>query len=368
MKPQIRRSASERSLKQVELNPTLLPLPKPTGPVLPPIRQSLPRRSSVYVGSIRPKQRQLQGLARFSLMRTIGTGTFFRVKLAMDKLTNEVVVIKIISKSCVVRRNQLRHVIEERNILTCIRHPFLVGYKCSFQDLFFLYLALEYVQGGELYSLLARIERIEAHDAKIYACEVFSVLTYLHSKHIVYRDLKPENILITTAGHIKLADFGLAKVVKDRTFTVCGTPQYLAPEVINARGHNEQCDWWAFGVLIFEMIAGLPPYQASSQLELYEQILTVEAQFPQDFPSDARASVEMLLEKDPSKRASNVNIRNSAYFAGVDWDQVTQLQLLPHYRPRVKNPLDASHFNKYPENGLPIDEVKPTEAALFADF
>ena len=242
MKSNIGRSASQRDQHPAKLSPVLSPQLRLTGVILPPIRESLVRRGSVHAASCKPKQQPLQGLARYSLLRTIGTGTFSRVKLAMDQLTNETVAVKIISKSWALRRKQLKHVLEERRILAQLHHPFIVDFKGTFQDQFYLYLVLEYVQGGELYSLLARTERIEAHDAKIYACEVFSALTYLHSKHIVYRDLKPENILITTTGHIKLADFGLAKVVKDRTFTLCGTPQYLAPEVINARGHNEQCD------------------------------------------------------------------------------------------------------------------------------
>ena len=121
-------------------------------------------------------------------------------------------------------------------------------------------------------------------------------------------------------------------------------------------------------MLIFEMISELTPFQAPSPLELFVQILTVEVEFEQDFPSDAHTLVEMLLEKDPSKRASGEHIRNSAYFAGVNWDQVVQSRLQPHFRPRVKNPLDASHFDKYSEEALPIDEMKTTEAAVFASF
>jgi serine/threonine protein kinase len=285
----------------------------------------------------------------------------------MDKLTNEAAVIKIISKSWVLRRNQLSHVFAERDILAHLHHPFVVSFKGSFQDRFCLYLVLEYVQGGELYTRLSQTGCIEAHDAKIYACEVFSALSYLHSKQIAYRDLKPENILLTKTGHIKLVDFGLAKIVVDRTFTLCGTPQYLAPEVISAEGHDMQCDWWALGVLIFEMLTGMTPYQADSPSELFQQILTVEVRFESGFPRDARALIEMLLEKDPKKRATKEQIRNSEYFAGVDWIQVSQSRLRPHYRPKVKNPLDASHFDKYSEEFL-LEDIKPTEAVLFADF
>lgn len=335
---------------------------------LPPIRVRAVRKSFGHALPTRRRAEEPQGLNRYLLYRTIGTGSFARVKLAMDKVTSEVVVVKVISKALVLRRKQLAHVLEERRQLERLRHPFLVEFRAAFQDQFFLYLVLEYVQGGELYSELAKTGFIEPYDAKVYVCEVVCALSFFHSKRLVYRDIKPENILLTSTGHIKLTDFGFLKEVQDRTFTLCGTPEYLAPEIINREGHNGQCDWWALGVLLYEMLVGRPPFQASSPFNLYEQILTANVDFPSSLPRDTYSLLSILLVKDQHRRASEAEIKASAYFAGVDWDQVEQGRLQPHYRPRVKNPLDTSCFDKYPESNLPMDEMRTTDEALFSGF
>lgn len=311
---------------------------------------------------------EMKGLQRYTLLRTIGTGAFARVRLAIDKVTTEVVVVKVISKGMVVKRKQLDHVMGERKILAQVQHPFIVKSREAFQDQFFLYIVLEYVQGGELYRLLAQQGSIAGHDTQVYICEIYSALTYLHAQHIAYRDLKPENLLLTSTGHIKLADLGFAKVVEGRTNTLCGTPDYLAPEIINREGYDERCDWWALGVLLHEMVLGKAPFVAASPYELYEKILTEKVNFPAELPLATRNLMEILLVKDPNMRASEREIRNSAYFAGVNWEEVEQCRLQPYYRPKVKSPYDASCFEKYPENNLPIDAKIHTEMGLFADF
>ena len=286
----------------------------------------------------------------------------------MDKITGEAVVVKIISKSIVLKRKQLEHVLNESRLVTQLRHPFLVSCKSRFQDPFFLYMVLEYVPGGELYHLFAKTGTIEPYDARIYACEVVCALSYLHGLHMAYRDIKPENLLITASGHIKITDFGFLKVTKEKTYTLCGTPEYLAPEIINKEGYDKRCDWWALGVLLFEMLVGRPPFQAASPFELYERILMIEVRYPSSLSADVRSLLEILLVKDPEQRASECEIRASAYFEGIDWDEAARGRLKPHYRPRVKNPFDSSHFDKYQESNLPLDEQKTTDPVLFADF
>lgn len=331
-------------------------------------RLVLPRLQGKKSVPVQRKSEDLQGIRRYSVYRTIGTGAFARVKLARHKVTGEVVALKIMSKAVVLNRNQLKHVLTERRVLSQLRHPFIVQYKDGFQDQYFLYIVLEYVQGGDLYSLMAHQGDIEEPQAKFYACELFCALSYLHSQNVVYRDLKPENILITPTGHIKLSDFGFAKIVTDRSFTLCGTPEYLAPEIITKEGHNQQCDWWALGILLHEMLLGAGPFQATDPFELYEQILTKPVKLSPLLSPSASALLEMLLVKNPNARADETQIRNSEYFSGVDWKQVAGLRLQPRYRPRVKGLLDSSHFDKYHEAGLPIDEKTLTDSALFADF
>lgn len=356
------KSKSQRYFSSTKQQP-LPSLRSPIGSTLfPPLHTGLSR------AIVKTKPVEVKGLQRYTLLRTIGTGAFARVRLAIDKVTTDVVVVKVISKGMVVRRKQLDHVIWERRILEQIHHPFIVKSKEAFQDQFFLYIVLEYVQGGELYSLLAQQGSIPTHDTHVYICEIYSALAYLHSQRIVYRDLKPENLLLTASGHIKLADLGFAKVVEGRTYTVCGTPEYLAPEIINREGYNEACDWWALGVLLHEMVLGKAPFTASNPYELYEKILTETVHFPTNLPQNTRNLIEILLIKDPNKRASELEIRNSAYFEGVIWEDVEKCRLQPNYRPKVKSPYDASCFERYTEGNLPIDVKIHTEMALFEGF
>lgn len=164
--------------------------------------------------------------------------------------------MKMLKKAEVVRLKQVEHINSEKEILAQINHPFLVNLYCTFQDDRNLYMLLEYVVGGELFSHLRRAGKFSNETTMIYAGEIVLALEYLHSLDIIYRDLKPENLLLDEEGHIRITDFGFAKKVEDRTWTLCGTPEYLAPEIIQSKGHGKAVDWWALGILIYEMLAG----------------------------------------------------------------------------------------------------------------
>jgi serine/threonine protein kinase len=264
----------------------------------------------------------------------------------------------------------VEHVHNEKKLLQNMDSPFLLALKGSFKDNFFLYLVMEYVQGGELYHVLAKNGFIEENDARIYTSEVVCALSYLHSRKVIYRDLKPENILITSTGHIKLADFGFAKALSrlEQTFTLCGTPEYLAPEVIDQSGHSFACDWWTLGVLMYEMLVGHAPFHGNTPYNLYQNIMTEDVEFPSHIASDARSLISSLLIKDPQLRATETQIRAHPYFAGVVWENVEKLKMKPTYKPKIKNPLDASNFDKYPETDLAVDEKKTTDPDLFREF
>ena len=161
----------------------------------------------------------------------------------------------------------------ERAILAGIYHPFIVTMFRTYRTENDVLMLLEYIPGGELFTYLRKAERFENDVARHYAAEILVALEYLHSLGIVYRDLKPENLLLDAEGHIKITDFGFAKEVPDKTFTICGTPDYLAPEIIKCTGHSAAVDWWALGVLIYEMLAGYPPYWGDSDLEVYRKVL-----------------------------------------------------------------------------------------------
>jgi protein kinase A len=214
-------------------------------------------------------------------------GTFARVVLVRrqhprnEEEARQVFALKILRKAAVIKLKQIDHVRHERQILQDVSgHPFLTNLLASFADHDFLYLLLDYVPGGELFSYLRKFRRFDEATAQFYAAEIVLVLEYLHEQQdgVAYRDLKPENLLLDARGHVKLVDFGFAKRLgRDgaggavETYTLCGTPEYIAPEVIQNMGHTTAVDWWALGILIYEFLTGYPPFWHQNPLEIYRQ-------------------------------------------------------------------------------------------------
>jgi len=270
---------------------------------------------------------------------------------------------------------QVEHIKAEKAILEQIAHPFIVNLYASFQDTDRLYMLMEYVIGGELFSYLRKVGRFSAETSRFYAAEITLALEYLHSLNIVYRDLKPENLLIDSEGHMKITDFGFAKVVEDRTWTLCGTPEYLAPEIIQSKGHGKAVDWWALGILIFEMLAGYPPFYDENPFGIYQKILAGRLEWPQHFDAHAKDLVARLLEADRTKRFGCLkdgaqDVKKHKWFSKyIDWTKVYQCKVKPPYVPRFKSANDTSNFDKYPDSvpEAPVP-LKPHDAELFENF
>ncbi|KAJ1962235.1 Serine/threonine-protein kinase, partial [Dimargaris xerosporica] len=244
----------------------------------------------------------------FDLLTVIGKGSFGKVMQVRKRDTNRIYAMKILSKSKIVMRSEVQHTLAERTVLAQINHPFIVPLKFSFQSPEKLYLVLAFINGGELFHHLQREGRFDEHRSRFYAAELLSALECLHSYHVVYRDLKPENILLDYKGHIALCDFGLCKLnmsESGRTNTFCGTPEYLAPEVLYGQGYTKTVDWWTFGVLLYEMLHGLPPFYNENTNEMYRRILEDELQFPDDMSMRARHLLSGLLTRDPNLRLGN---------------------------------------------------------------
>lgn len=211
-------------------------------------------------------------------MRIIGTGSFGKVYLAL--LDGKSFALKILSKKRIAETKQVAHIKNEKNILASVEHPFIVNLIESFQDESNLYLAFEFIQGGEIFRLL-RKENIFPNDVTLfYIAEITLALQYLHQRQIAYRDLKPENLLVGSDGHIKITDFGFAKKIEDRSYSLCGTPEYLAPEIILGQGHNHGVDWWSLGVLLYELLAGNTPFFDTNPCDIYVKIAVGYYEFP----------------------------------------------------------------------------------------
>jgi len=312
----------------------------------------------------------------FDLRATVGTGTFGRVRVVKIRGCKDrtPLALKIMKKSEVIRLKQVEHIKAETGILSQIEHPFIVNLLATFMDDTRLFLLLEFINGGELFSHLRKEGRLADADAKFYAGEIVLAFAYLHGKNIIYRDLKPENLLIDCDGHMKITDFGFAKVVEDRTWTLCGTPEYLAPEIIQSKGHGKAVDWWALGILIFEMLAGYPPFYDENPFGIYQKVLANRVDYPKHFDVKAKYLIKRLLTHDRAKRFGCLrggaeDIQKHKWYKGMDWENLACRGVKPVYIPAVKAADDTSMFDRYPESTeASAPPISAKDQELFAGF
>lgn len=293
----------------------------------------------------------------FELLQTVGVGSFGRVRLCRHKKNNKVYVMKMLRKTEIIHQKQVDHVYSEYNILSVINHPFIVELKgVNVTDPVYLYFILEYVPGGELFSLLRNNQFFPLSQAKFYIAHVVTIFEYLHSKNIIYRDLKPENILISKTGYLKLTDFGFAKVLENgKTYTLCGTPEYIAPEIILNKGHGKPVDWWTMGILLYEMLVGIDPFNDDDPMMIYQKIIKGKIRFPNNIDKDAKSLIKHLLTADTTKRYGSLkngvkDIVNHRFFDGFDWRSFVFMRMEAPYIPPVKDSSDTSCFSSYPDS------------------
>jgi len=303
---------------------------------------------------------------RLNFRRVIGFGNYGVVKLAQDKETGKALAVKETLKIRLQQRKNVANAKNEKTILASLRHPLVVDFYGTCQDEKKLYLVMEYVQGGELLSLLERRGKLTVTEARFYAAEVTSVFTYLHSQGIAYRDLKPENVLISKSGHIKITDLGCSKRLKlgERTFSLCGTPQFLAPEVIMRSGHDSAVDWWTLGIFLHELLSGVSPFTGESAYEIYSNIISHAYTPPKEADEVTQELLIGLLDKDPGSRLVGEKVRSHCFFAGVDWDHVDRLE--PVYIPVVKAAMDDGNFEEFEEQPEAEGVIRNQE--VFQDY
>ncbi|OON21155.1 kinase domain protein, partial [Opisthorchis viverrini] len=286
----------------------------------------------------------------FVLVKKIGMGAFGQVYLANSRTTNGVFAIKVLKKKQQIERpSGVQQVMSERNVLIkSLQHPFLCKLRYTFQSASMLFFVMDYVNGGELYSYIQR-ERFTEERAKFYVAEIACALGYLHSEKIIYRDLKPENILLDGQGHIVLTDFGLCTNADgaQETGTVCGTPEYLAPESIRAGEYSYAVDWWGLGTVFYEMLYGLPPFFDTNRRKMHEAILTRPVKLGDNISEEAKQILLGLLHKSKEERLGSrldfEEIRSHCFFRKMDWAALLARRIRPPFTPLVSSLADTRH-------------------------
>eukprot|EP00914_Ancora_sagittata_P012466 GHVO01023975.1.p1 GENE.GHVO01023975.1~~GHVO01023975.1.p1 ORF type:complete len:488 (-),score=68.05 GHVO01023975.1:213-1676(-) len=312
-----------------------------------------------------------KALEDFDFLKVLGKGTFGKVILCREKSTSVLYAIKILKKSVIIAKDEVAHTLTESRVLQKTKHPFLTHLKYSFQTPDRLCFVMEYVNGGELFYHLSK-DRVFSEDrTRFYGAEIISALAYLHENDIVYRDLKLENLLLDKDGHVKIADFGLCKeemFYGAMTKTFCGTPEYLAPEVLEDHDYGRAVDWWGTGVVMYEMMCGRLPFYNRDPEVLFELILVSDIRFPKTLSEDAKRLLAGLLDKNPKKRLGGgeldaKEIMSHSFFMKIDWQLLIDRKIQPPWKPDLA---DAGDTKYIPEEFAmePVRLTPPPSQAL----
>eukprot|EP00903_Cladosiphon_okamuranus_P014231 g13220.t1 len=295
------------------------------------------------------------GLDSFKIVRVIGKGSFGKVFLVREKVAGDIYAMKVLRKDNIIKRNQVEHTKTERNVLGYVKHPFIVGLNMAFQTRDKLFFVLDYCAGGELFFHLGKHGKFPEGRSRFYSAEIALALQHVHQLDIVYRDLKPENVLLDGEGHIRLTDFGLSKEGISNTTSgansFCGTPEYLAPEILSRQGHGRAVDWWSLGALLYEMLTGLPPFYCRDRERLFDKIRKGNLTYPRYLSQHAQGILHGLLTRDPSKRLGSSlddaqEVQRHPFFAPLDWDRIMRREVAPPWEPTLMGSLDSSQFDR----------------------
>lgn len=292
---------------------------------------------------------------QFELLKVLGQGSFGKVFLVRKMVgpdAEQLYAMKVLKKATLKVRDRVRTKME-RDILVEVNHPFIVKLHYAFQTEGKLYLILDFLRGGDVFTRLSKEVMFTEEDVKFYLAELALALDHLHSLGIVYRDLKPENILLDEGGHIKLTDFGLSKESVDqekKAYSFCGTVEYMAPEVVNRRGHTQSADWWSFGVLMFEMLTGTLPFQGKDRNETMNMILKAKLGMPQFLSPEAQGLLRTLFKRNPGNRLGAgpdgvEEIKRHPFFATIDWNKLVRKEIHPPFKPASGKPEDTFCFD-----------------------
>jgi len=291
------------------------------------------------------------GLEDFQQLKVIGRGGFGRVLLVKRKDNGKFYAMKILKKAAIIARGEIDHTKTEKSVLSKVNHPYLPKLYWSFQTEENLYFIMDFINGGELFHHLSKEKRFPEERVRFYSAEIICAMSYLHQQGIIYRDLKPENILLDKKGHVVMTDFGLSKeglkTDKDTTTTFCGTPEYLAPEVISGESYTKSIDWWSVGTLIFEMLTGLPPFYSQNEEQMYEKILKLDLTYPPYLGPEVVDLIKRFLIRDPLRRLQDPEeIKAHPWFKPINWEKVKNKEIPAPFVPSVKSPDDVRNIDK----------------------
>eukprot|EP00808_Paulinella_micropora_P019559 g16848.t1 len=293
----------------------------------------------------------------FRVIGTLGKGSFGHVQLVED--SNKVTyALKSVSKSHLVKHGQQSHILSEKKVMEQLDHPFVVRLMGTFQDKNCLHFLMEPSLGGELFSLMRKHRYLPEPASRFYAGCVVLAFEYMHNKNIIYRDLKPENLLLGEDGYLKITDYGFAIQTAGRTYTMCGTPDYLAPEMIACKGHGKGVDWWTVGIFIYEMLVGKTPFADNrGPNKIYDKIIAGNIEFPSSLSREAVSLIRGLLEPKPTHRLGVLSggaqrIKDHPWFRGFSWEKLLEKQIPPPFKKRIRHKHDLANFDFYPEETI----------------
>uniref|UniRef100_A0A7N0VDJ2 non-specific serine/threonine protein kinase n=1 Tax=Kalanchoe fedtschenkoi TaxID=63787 RepID=A0A7N0VDJ2_KALFE len=288
----------------------------------------------------------------FEVLKIVGQGAFGRVYQVRKKGTADIYAMKVMRKDRIMEKNHAGYMKAERDILTKIDHPFIVQLRYSFQTKYRLYLVLDFVNGGHLFFQLYHHGLFREDLARVYAAEIVSAVSHLHANGIMHRDLKPENILLDADGHAMLTDFGLAKQFDEntRSNSMCGTVEYMSPEIVLGKGHDNSADWWSVGILLYEMLTGKPPYLGNRD-KIQQRIVKEKIKLPSFLTGEAHSLLKGLLNKDAAKRlgsgpTGSEEIKRHKWFKPINWKKLDARQIQPSFRPEVSGQHCIANFEK----------------------
>ncbi|PKS09300.1 hypothetical protein jhhlp_003914, partial [Lomentospora prolificans] len=349
------------------------PIPEPLGSphTTSPVDLSVAQRKPLP-SATDPGTGQRIGLDHFNFLAVLGKGNFGKVMLAETKRSKRLYAIKVLKKEFIIENDEVESIRSEKRVFLVAnreRHPFLTTLHACFQTETRVYFVMEYVSGGDLMLHIQR-GQFGTKRAQFYAAEVCLALKYFHENGVIYRDLKLDNILLTPEGHIKIGDYGLCKEdmwYGSTTSTFCGTPEFMAPEILLDKKYGRAVDWWAFGVLIYQMLLQQSPFRGEDEDEIYDAILSDEPLYPIHMPRDSVSILQKLLTREPDQRLGSgptdaQEIMSQPFFRTINWDDIYHKRVQPPFLPTIKSATDTSNFDSEFTSVTPV--LTPVQSVL----